>query len=203
MRTGTRKTKMLEENQTPLLSELSAIPGKTSGEPAITSLYRRYSGPLRYYLCKHITEDAEWIEEVVQDTFLDVWKQPDRFRGEAAFKNWLISIARHKAIDAIRKRKVESEPLDSYTDVLVADYPMIIDQIQNEQVVQALACCLDKMMSKGKLSAEHREVLQLIYVEDLDISDAARIIGCPQNTVKTRLLYARRQIKETFRREIA
>jgi RNA polymerase sigma-70 factor (ECF subfamily) len=62
---------------------------------------------------------------------------------------------------------------------------------------------MDKMMGKGKLSAEHREVLHLIYVKDLNISDAARIIGCPQNTVKTRLLYARQQIKDVFRREIS
>jgi DNA-directed RNA polymerase specialized sigma24 family protein len=135
----TRKTYMFNQNQAHLLSELSAQPGKTGGEPAMTTLYRRDSDPLRKDLCKHLTEDADLIEEVVQDTFLDVWKHPDRFRGEAVFKNWLISIARHKAIDALRKRKVEIEPLDDYTDVLVADDPIIIDQIQNEQVVQALA----------------------------------------------------------------
>lgn len=193
----------LSEEQVFLLLEQTADKAKrTECERALERLYLEFHKPVRNYLWKSISQDHALIEEVVQDTFFEVWQHPDHFRGEAKFKTWLLSISRHKAIDSLRKRGMAHDPIEVVEENLAAIDDSIIDCIQQEQIHQAIKSCLDGLSIGGKLSPAHKEVLHLAYLEDQDINEIAQITGCPENTVKTRLFYARQQIRNCLKKKL-
>ena len=191
-----------EERIRQLLGEIAARNSRSQAEQGMEILYRGFGATLRNYLWKNWPQDTGWIDEVIQDTFLEVWKHPERFRGESMFKTSLIGVARHKAMDVCRKERPTHEPLDDVEDTLAAEIPTVTDIIQEEQIRQSLKICLESLSASGKLSAAHREVLYLAYVEDQDGAEMAQILGCPESTVKTRLHYARLRIKDCLRRRL-
>lgn len=185
-----------------LLRQIAGGKSRRLSERAIETLYKNFNVVLRSYVWKNFFTDEGRIEEVIQDTFLEVWRHPDRFRGESTFKTWLIGVVRHKALDARRKESPRHEPIDDLEEVLPADTHTAIDQIEEEQIRQGLKFCLDSLSSLGKLSSAHREVLHLAYVEDLDVAEIAEIVVCPENTVKTRLHHARLKVKNCLQRRL-
>ena len=128
-------------------------------------------------------------EDLLSDVFFDVWQQAGRFEGRAAVTTWLLSIARFKALSA-RRRRTDVE-LDETIEATVADSaddPEITLQkkSRNELVRQAMS----------NLSADHREILDLVYYQEKSIEDCALILGIPAATVKTRMFYARKKLGE-------
>jgi RNA polymerase sigma-70 factor (ECF subfamily) len=189
------------------LNEIAQRTPKPVAERAIESLYLEFSLPVRNYVWKNWFQDPEEIEEVLQDCFWDVWKQPERFRGDSKFKTWLLSIARNKSVDRLRKSQraadLTQELDDTVENTLAADLAPLVDVLQREQVRESLSLCMDSLGAAGKLSVAQREVLHLAYVEDLDIGEMAAIVGCPENTVKTRLHHARLRIKDCLARRLS
>ena len=187
-----------EEQIFGLLAKIADKNAKLASERAVETLYLEFNRLVRNFLWKSVTQDPELIEEVVQDTFFEVWKYPERFRGESKFKTWLLGVARYKALDGLRKHGKDNkhETLDDFEDELVAQDMAISDLIQKEQIQRALMSCLESLTTSGKLSAAHREVMHLAYIEDQDINEMANILDCLENTIKTRLHYARQRIKK-------
>ena len=167
-------------------------------DQALRVLYSEYDGAVRTFIAKQFTQDAELIDEVVQDTFVEVWKFPERYNDEYAFKTWLLGIARHKAIDALRQVPAACDPVEKLADTLPAAARDVTDVIYQDQVNDLLKSGLTKLVENGKLSTDHRDVLQLMYLNDLNVTEMAAIIGCPDNTVKTRLHYARERVRSHF-----
>lgn len=194
----------LSEEEVFLLLEQTADKAKRAEcERALERLYLEFHKPVRNYLWKSISQDPLLIEEVIQDTFFEVWKNAQSFRGEAKFRTWLLSIARHKAIDTLRKHGVEHSPIEEVEEYLAAAEDSIIERIQREQVHEAVKSCLDSLSVSGRLSLAHKEVLHLAYIEDQNINEIAQITGCPESTVKTRLFYARQQIKNCLKKKLS
>lgn len=186
-----------------LLATIADRRAKRAAERAIETLYLEFSRLVRNFVWKTVSQDSMLIEEVIQDTFMEVWKYPERFRGESKFKTWLLSIARHKALDALRKRGKDHELLEEeMEESLAADDVMLDSQIQQEQVHNAIMTCLETLSDSGKLSIEHKEVLHLAYIEDQDISEMAQILNCLESTIKTRLHYARLRIKNCLKSKL-
>lgn len=185
-----------------LLGSIAARDPRTAAERAMQTLYENFSLPVRNYVWKNWTQDAQLIEELVQDTLFEVWRQPERFRGESRFKTWLLSIARNKAVDRLRKCRPVEELTEHVEETLAADQPAIIDVIALEEIRTSLKGCMESLTASGRLSQAHREILHLAYVEDLDIAEMARIVQCPENTVKTRLHHARLRIKNCMSRRL-
>jgi RNA polymerase sigma-70 factor, ECF subfamily len=173
--------------------ELLAAIGRGS-EAALRELYLAYSQSIYAFVLSR-TRDAELAEEVVVDTMHEAWKHPDRFRGDddARFGTWLIGIARHKMIDALRKNRRDppTEPFDD--EVQDEGTPPHIEQLSAQQVRDGVLKCMER------LSPEHRECLHLVFYEDKSIAEIAEIQKAPENTVKTRLFHARRNIKNCLR----
>jgi RNA polymerase sigma-70 factor, ECF subfamily len=189
----------MEMTEAQILGYLKKVADRTPkviSERAIEALYLEFSRPIHNYVWKTFSQDPTLIEEVIQDTFLEVWKHPERFRGESQFKTWLLGIARHKALDCLRKRNKNHEPLEDYEEELVSHESSVSELIHNEQIQKALTSCLESLTASGKLSAEHKEVLHLTYIEDQDINELASILDCIASTIKTRLYYARLRIKK-------
>ncbi len=109
-------------------------------------------------------------EDLLSDVFFDVWQQAGRFEGRAAVTTWLLSIARFKALSA-RRRRIDVE-LDETIEATVADSaddPEIA--LQKKSRTELLR------HSMSNLSADHREILDLVYYQEKSIEDCALILG--------------------------
>ena len=155
---------------------------------AMQVLYGRHHVRV-YRFVLRIVNDAATAEDLTSDVFLDVWKQADRFAGRSQVSTWLLSIARYKAMSALRSRA--DDPLDDEIATKIpdsADNPEVIVHKQHESSV--LRQCLTE------LSPAHREVIDLVYYHEKSITEVAKIIGAPPNTVKTRMFHARKRIAD-------
>jgi RNA polymerase sigma-70 factor, ECF subfamily len=153
---------------------------------AMQMLYARHH--LRVYrFVLRIVNNAATAEDLTSDAFLDVWRHAGRFEGRSQVSTWIFAIARYKAVAALRRRT--NDPLDDEIACQIpdpAEGPEAILQKQDESA--ALRQCLTQ------LSPAHREVIDLVYYHEKSIAEVAEIIGAPQNTVKTRMFPARKQI---------
>ena len=115
-------------------------------------------------------------------------------QGRSQITTWLLAVARNKALSARRRRSTEE--LDEEAVAAIEDTgnnPEVT--IQNQQTSAILLNCL------AQLSPPHREVIDLVYYHEKSIDEVAEITGVPQNTVKTRMFYARKRIAELMSAE--
>jgi RNA polymerase sigma-70 factor, ECF subfamily len=160
--------------------------------PATNSLCRLYSagiGPLctaGYFGSSAIETLAE---DLLSEVFLDVWRQAGRFECRSSVSTWLMSIARHKALSA-RRRRTEAE-LDEKTEATVAD-PANDPEVALQQKNR------DELLRRAltRLSREHREVIDLVDYHEKPVDEVAQILDVPPATVKTRMFYARKKLAE-------
>jgi RNA polymerase sigma-70 factor (ECF subfamily) len=140
------------------------------------------------FLLRFVNEEAV-AEDLVSDVFLDVWRQAGRYEGRSQVSTWLMAMARNKALSVLRRR--QAEELDEEVAEFIqdpSDSPEVM--LQTQQRTEILRKCLTQ------LSPAHREIIDLVYYHEKSIEEVAEIIGVPQNTVKTRMFYARKRIGE-------
>jgi RNA polymerase sigma-70 factor (ECF subfamily) len=145
-----------------------------------------------YRFVLRLVSDASLAEDLISEVFLDVWRQAGRFEGRSAVSTWLLAIARFKALSAMRRRP--EEELDEEAAAAIADPgddPEVA--VQKKDTSEALRQCLTA------LSPEHREVIDLVYYHEKSVEEVAAIVGIPENTVKTRMFYARKKLAELLK----
>lgn len=155
---------------------------------AMHALFVRYHVRVFRFLTRLIG-DAAAAEDLVSETFIEIWRHAAHFESRAKASTWILSIARHKAASARRKRSfahLEDGAIESIMDP--DDDPEMAAQRSKRNAL--LRDCLQR------LSPAHREVLDLIYYHEQSIVAAARIVGVPANTVKTRAHYARKRVAQ-------
>ena len=131
-------------------------------------------------------KDRTVADDLVSEIFLEVWRNAHRFEARSTVATWLLAIARHKAMSAQRSRRVHEELGGALAIADPSDSPHAAAEAKDRDEI--LRACLTR------LSADHREILDLVYYQEQPIEAAARIVGIPLNTVKTRLFYARKQL---------
>ena len=156
---------------------------------AVTHFYQRHHLRVyRYVLSK--LNDSFAAADILNDVMLEVWKSASRFEGRAKVTTWLLGIAHHKVLDHWRKQgNREFVELD---DAMKDDSP-------NADMEYVLAAARDKKLLRecmAKLSAEHREVLHLVFFEELNYSEIADIVQVPEGTVKSRVFHAKNLMKK-------
>ena len=156
-------------------------------------LYARHHVRVYRFVLRLVRNEAT-AEDLISDVFLDVWRQAAKFEGRSAVSTWMLSIARFKALSVLRRRP--EEELDEETAHAIAD------QADDPEVVLAkkdkgavLRQCLTK------LSAEHREIVDLVYYHEKSVEEVAGIVGIPEATVKTRMFYARKKLSELLKEQ--
>jgi RNA polymerase sigma-70 factor (ECF subfamily) len=150
-------------------------------ELAVEDLYARYSGPL-YSLAYQVTGAERFAQEVVQEVFVALWRQADRFDpARGAVGPWLFSLARHKAIDLVR-REANHRKRAADVDPELEVAPDDVDSeawrnLRRERVRAALAV----------LSEPQRTALELAFFAGLTHVEVAERLGIPLGTAKTRI----------------
>ncbi len=154
-------------------------------EEAFRTLYERTHRRLYLYLMR-LSGDSDLAEDVLVDTFTEVWKSAGKFQGKSAVLSWIIGIARNKMLKELTRKKVHAS---------VDDYPHIVCDKQGAHFKNLLNKDLVSKAMK-KLSPEHREILDLVFLHGLDYQEISRILGIPVGTVKTRVFHAKKKMKE-------
>ena len=131
-------------------------------------------------------------EDLISEVFLDVWRQADKFEGRSAVSTWMLSIARFKALSALRKRP--EQELDDETAERIEDQS---DDPETALAKKDKGALLQQCLSA--LSAEHREIVDLVYYHEKSVEEVAGIVGIPEATVKTRMFYARKKLSELLK----
>jgi len=155
---------------------------------AMQTLYARHHVRI-YRFIQRLVRNEAMAEDLLSDVFLDVWRQAGRFGGRSQVTTWLLSIARFKALSALR-RPVN----DALDEELAAAAPDAADDPESALVSKDRGQVLRRCINQ--LSPEHREVLDLAYYQEMSVEEAAKVIGIPEGTVKTRMLHARRKLAE-------
>ncbi|MEM8957133.1 MAG: sigma-70 family RNA polymerase sigma factor [Pseudomonadota bacterium] len=150
---------------------------------AMRAFFERYQTPLLAFIRGRGADPAA-AADAAQDTMLEVWRSAGRYRGEAAAKSWLFSIARNKLIDRTRKNARLS---------IVDEVPDSIDEAPDpEAVIIASSEAARVRACLGGLKPEHLNVIRLAFYEDLTYGQIAEIEGVPAGTVKTRVFHAKK-----------
>ncbi len=161
-----------------------------SDRVALEMLYRRHASWLTARLQARCG-DPELADIAVQDTFLAVWDTARRYRGDGDVGAWLWGIGIRRLIDQLRKRR--ATPLDP---AVIARATTETSSFEDRLFGDGTHGDLGAAM--GNLSDELRAVLVATAVDGLSTKDAARLLGVPQGTVKTRLMRARHMLQEAL-----
>ena len=160
---------------------------------AMQVLYARHQVRVYRFVLRLVRNEAT-AEDLISEVFLDVWRQAGKFEGRSAASTWMLSIARFKALSALRRRP--EEELDDETAEQIEDHADDPETaLAKKDKGSALRQCL------ARLSADHREIIDLVYYHEKSVEEVAEIVGIPEATVKTRMFYARKKLSELLKEQ--
>ena len=169
---------------------------------ALELVYERHSRGV-YSLALRLLGDGPAAEEVVQETFLKLWRQPDAYQpSRGRLFAWLLGVAHHRAVDLLRRRQLEErhrvaappsgqslvELLDNLGLTSGDDDPQA--RVGNLEQRVALECAL------GRLPREQRLAVELAYYRGLTQAEVAALLGQPLGTIKTRMRLALQHLRQ-------
>jgi RNA polymerase sigma factor (sigma-70 family) len=176
---------------TPIVTDaalVAAVADEDAG--ALRELYERHGGWLHARLLRRCN-DPEVVVEVVQDTFVALWKDARRFRQNGEVGAWLWGIAFRRMVSRLRSRR---------DVVLIPNWdvsPTLLQQVMPSAEDQVLLAVEYGDLAAGlrRLSPEFRSVVQAVVLDGLTTKEAGRLLGVRENTVKTRLHRAKAQLR--------
>jgi len=163
----------------------------TGDRLAMQVLYARHHVRVYRFVLRLVGNGAV-AEDLISDVFLDVWRQAATFEARSAASTWLLAIARFKALSAMRRRpdeELDDEAAGAIEDP--TDDPEVT--VQKKDKGEILRKCL------SALSADHREIIDLVYYHEKSVEEVAGLVGIPEATVKTRMFYARKKLSELLK----
>ncbi|MFJ2934569.1 RNA polymerase sigma factor [Streptomyces sp. NPDC087219] len=164
---------------------------------ALAVLYDRHAGWLHARLTRRCP-DEETVREVLQDTFVTVWRSAGGHRGRGEAGGWIWVIAARRLVDAQRAgARAERVVARAAEHAAVPTEPSAAASSAEDRVLAGLeygevGAALDR------ISPELAEVLRATVVDGLTTRETARLLGIPEGTVKTRALRARRELRATL-----
>ena len=154
---------------------------------AFDALLRRHQAVV-YRFTLRLTADIGRAEDLTQETFLRLWRARGSYRPTAAFRTWLLTIARRLALDEAKRRRVPTERLTE--GKASDDVPQSVTARALDRALEDAIVCLPPNL---------REVVLLRDIEGLGYGEIAQIVGCPVGTVKSRLNAARTHLRAVAR----
>jgi RNA polymerase sigma-70 factor (ECF subfamily) len=176
---------MQMENQDRTLFEWIALRCQAGEADAFEDLVSAMERPLLYYATS-LTGSQDNGLDVLQEVWIKAFRGIGKLKDPGALRSWLYSITHGIAVDRIRRNssreRAESVDLEDFQE---AQEPSFAAEDAAE-IHQALS----------EIGLKHREVLVLHFLEDLSIEEIAKVVGCSEGTVKSRMHYAKRAMRE-------
>jgi RNA polymerase sigma-70 factor (ECF subfamily) len=165
---------------------LSAI--SSGDDKGMVALYDRYSSVV-YSVALRVLGDAGAAEDVLQEVFMQLWRNPGLFdSNRGSLGAWLSVIARHRAIDALRRRRPE-------TDISEVVVSVDVDMAGNAQRAQAMQKVRDAL---GSMPSAQRQAVEMAYFEGLSHTEISAKTGEPLGTIKTRIRSGLLALRKVF-----
>lgn len=157
----------------------------TGDERAMRQIYERHSSAVAAFAAARL-RDRSKAADVLHDVMLSVWRRPEAFSGRSSFRTFLLTMARNKAIDIIRR-----EARIDYGD----DGDTLVDHEPTPESLVSAAEDRDRVRAcVAALSASHQSAVHLTFFEGLTISEAADVENVPAGTIKTRIYHAKKKL---------
>lgn len=169
-----------------------------SGDEAVfTVLVDRYMKHLYHFVLQFVNDPAT-AEDIVQETFVKVWKHLSRFDETKSFKTWIFAIAKNTTYDALKKKKTLPFSLfvDEEGNNTLENRADESPQAEDVLDLEATAEVLKRVLST--IPPLYRSLLVLHYQEYFSLHEIAEILGEPYNTIKSRHQRALRALKKAF-----
>ena len=183
--------------------ELSLVERARAGDAeAFTELVKRYDKKI-YRLAKHITQNDEDAEDVLQETFLKAYEHLDGFQGNSRFYTWIVRIGVNEALMKLRKRKSSrtvslDEEIDTGEEMMVREIAVWDGNPEDQYSKEEFRAMLDDALAG--LKPAFREVFTLRDIAELSTEETAERLHINIAAVKSRLLRARLQLREKLTR---
>jgi RNA polymerase sigma-70 factor (ECF subfamily) len=156
--------------------------GDNTGFEDLVALMER---PLLYYATK-LTGNAQTAHDVLQDVWVKVFSGIRGLKNPASLRPWLYRISHGLAVDHIRQHVSRERAEEAHVDGLQEAGDISFTKDDAAAIHEAL----------NDLEPKHREVLVLYFLEDFSLAEIAAVVGCSEGTVKSRIHYAKRRVKE-------
>jgi RNA polymerase sigma-70 factor (ECF subfamily) len=167
---------------------------------AFETLYERY-GTLVYSVALRVTAEPQVAEDVAQETFLRVWRTPERYVPERGrFVTWLLSATRNRAVDQVRTRG-RRRKRETTTDAPQRE-PAATEMADPALVAQLSDVRRTVRTALGSLPAEQRQVIELAYYDGYTQQEIAGLLDQPLGTVKTRIRLGMRKLRAALATEL-
>ena len=160
------------------------------GDPdAFREVVQHWEPRLYYYLRRILADDSS-VWDVLQEIWLAVFRDVRTLADVRRFPAWLYRVSHAKAVDSLRKQNRYAEPPEEPEVDCAQDGSAILTAQEEAQLVHE---------QLGKLSASHREVLTLRFLEDFSIKEISEILRVSEGTVRSRLHYAKKGLSQLLR----
>ena len=171
---------------------------QATDEHLMRELYDAHAGVLLGYVRRLVGGDQARAEDVVQETLLRAWRHPESLDpnrdGGSSARAWLLTVARHLVIDGERARKARPQEVPH-----LHDGPEVAPQAQRppstDDTLDRILLAHGMADALQTLTPDHRGVVEQLYYRDRSIAEAARVLGVPEGTVKSRAYYALRALR--------
>ena len=160
------------------------VEGDTSAFEAFYKVY--YSKLFRFIL--RMTHQPEAVEELIQETLLVVWEKPEHFNHASKISTWVFGIAYNKALKSMSRNARRRSDVN-IDDLIETIGDPAANPAQGRESEDWLSCAL------AILPPDQRAVIELTFYHGLPYQDIAKILNCPENTVKTRIFHARKKLQ--------
>ena len=154
-------------------SDEALLRGVADGDRrAMRILYQRHHVRV-YRFGLRITNDTSLAENLVSEVFFAVWRHAGAFAGKSQVSTWILAIARHKALSAVKRRQDE-QLSDEMANTIMDPADNAETMVHNQDRGALIQKCL------SRLSADHREVIDLVYYHDKTVEEVAQIVQVPR-----------------------
>lgn len=168
-------------------------------QAAVTAIYRGFYRSLTAFVRLYV-DDSAAVEEIVDDTFMVVFSNPERFEGRSSFKTWLFGIAKNRCHDWLRQAKrqpaIGVQDDQAMLDELVDAAWPVLDQLEQAQVNAIIRLCMQR------LPEVQRQVLFWVFFEEMSMEQVALEQQCAAGTVKSRLFHAKSKLADCVGRRL-
>jgi len=173
---------------------LAAIAG--GSEAALAEFYHLYHARIYSFIIRRVHNGAD-AADVLNAVMMEVWRYAAAFQGRSQVLTWVLGIAHHKTIDCLRRRSPHVELEDGVEDHLEDEHDGAPEILMRQQDAALMRYCIEK------LSDSHRAVVHLAFFQELNYTEIAKILVCPEGTVKTRMFHAKQNLKNCLLRASA
>lgn len=176
---------------------------KSGDTEAFSELVNKYQNKI-YRLAKHITQNDEDAEDVLQEAFLKAYEHLDNFQGNSKFYTWIVRIAVNESLMKLRKRRGDrtvslDEPVDTGEETVNREIAVWEDNPEQRYSRDEMQAILDEAVQD--LKPDFRTVFVLRDIEELSTEETAAALNISVPAVKSRLLRARLALREKLTRK--